>query len=117
MQLVFAAELSIKMIVFNTQEFFGSLLNRLDLAAVVISVIFNAAQNFFWDIDMVSDAAADMVQVCRLLRSAISACVAKAFLLLTVLFLSPPTRLVAGSRLLFTNCAICSAVDENWSGQ
>lgn len=63
LQLVFAIELSIKLVVFNRREFFGSLLNRLDLVTVIISILFNAAQNFFWQIDMMSEAGADMVQV------------------------------------------------------
>ena len=63
LQLVFAIELSIKLVVFNRREFFGSLLNRLDLVTVITSILFNAAQNFFWKIDMISEAGADMVQV------------------------------------------------------
>eukprot|EP00750_Incisomonas_marina_P011844 INCI16425.3.p1 GENE.INCI16425.3~~INCI16425.3.p1 ORF type:complete len:886 (+),score=138.79 INCI16425.3:373-3030(+) len=63
LQLVFAIELSIKLVVFNRREFFGSLLNRLDLVTVITSILFNAAQNFFWKIDMISEAGADMVQI------------------------------------------------------
>ena len=61
--IIFALELSAKLVVFNRREFFGSPLNRIDLAAVVIAVIFNLCDPFFVNIDK-SSAGADMVQVC-----------------------------------------------------
>ncbi len=60
---MFAAELSTKLVIFNRRQFFYSALNRLDLATVFISVVFNIVHSFFDDLDKVSIAGQEVVQV------------------------------------------------------
>ena len=63
LQIVFALELSTKLVVLNRREFFASALNRIDLLAVIVAVIFNACDPFFENLAKASDAGGDMVQV------------------------------------------------------